>query len=38
MIYLSGIIYPVSGQYEKAVEEATEAIRLNPDSPISYAF
>ena len=34
--FLSGIIYPVSGQYEKAVEEATEAIRLNPDFPISY--
>ena len=35
--FLSGIIHPVSGQYEKAVEEATEAIRLNPDFPISYA-
>ena len=29
--YLSGAIYPVIGQYEKAVEEAREAIRLNPD-------
>ena len=24
------------GQYERAVEEAREAIRLNPDSPVSY--
>jgi len=37
-IYLSGAIYPVIGQYEKAVEEAREAIRLKPDFPISYAF
>lgn len=36
--FLSGIIYPTLGQYEKAVEEAIEAIRLNPDSPISYAI
>ncbi|MGB0036792.1 MAG: protein kinase [Candidatus Acidiferrales bacterium] len=34
--FLGGIIYPVLGQYEKGVEEATEAIRLNPDFPISY--
>ncbi|MGA7624832.1 MAG: serine/threonine-protein kinase, partial [Candidatus Acidiferrales bacterium] len=34
--FLSGIIYPVSGQYEKAVVEATKAIHLNPDFPISY--
>jgi serine/threonine protein kinase/tetratricopeptide (TPR) repeat protein len=37
-VYLSGAIYPVIGQYEKAVEEAREAIRLKPDSPISYTF
>jgi len=37
-VYLSGAIYPVTGQYEQAVEEAREAIRLNPDSPLSYAF
>jgi DNA-binding winged helix-turn-helix (wHTH) protein/tetratricopeptide (TPR) repeat protein len=37
-IYLSGAIYPAIGQYEKAVERATEAIRLNPDNPIPYAF
>ena len=37
-MYLSGAIYPVIGQYEKAVEEAREAVRLNPDNPVSYAF
>jgi tetratricopeptide (TPR) repeat protein len=36
--YLAGAIYPVTGQYEKASEEANEAIALKPDSPISYAF
>jgi serine/threonine protein kinase/tetratricopeptide (TPR) repeat protein len=34
---LAGMILPVIGQYEKAAEEATEAIRLNPDFPIPYA-
>jgi DNA-binding winged helix-turn-helix (wHTH) protein/tetratricopeptide (TPR) repeat protein len=34
--FLSGIIYPVIGQYEKAVEESREAIRLNPDDALSY--
>ena len=34
---LAGAILPVIGQYEKAVQEATEAIRLNPDFPIAYA-
>jgi eukaryotic-like serine/threonine-protein kinase len=37
-VYLSGAIYPVTGQYEKAVEEAREAIRLRPDFPVPYAF
>ncbi len=36
--YLAGAIYPIIGQYEKASEEAREAITLKPDSPISYAF
>jgi eukaryotic-like serine/threonine-protein kinase len=36
--YLSGAIYPVFGQYDKMVDEATEGIRLNPDVPIAYAF
>jgi eukaryotic-like serine/threonine-protein kinase len=34
--FLSGIILPVFGRYEKAVDEATEAIRLNPNFSISY--
>jgi DNA-binding winged helix-turn-helix (wHTH) protein/tetratricopeptide (TPR) repeat protein len=38
LVYLSGAIYPVMGKYEKAVEEAREAVRLNPDDPIAYAF
>jgi eukaryotic-like serine/threonine-protein kinase len=34
---MAGIILPVIGQYERAAEEATEAIRLNPDFPVPYA-
>ena len=34
--FLSGLVYPILGQHEKAVEEATEAIRLNPDFSITY--
>jgi serine/threonine protein kinase/Tfp pilus assembly protein PilF len=34
--YLSGIILPVLGQYERAVGEATKAIRLTSDNPISH--
>jgi serine/threonine protein kinase/Tfp pilus assembly protein PilF len=37
-VYLSGAIYPVIAQYEKAVEEAGEALRLKPDNPVAYAF
>jgi tetratricopeptide (TPR) repeat protein len=37
-VYLSGALYPIQGEYEKAVHEAQEGIRLNPDNPISYAF
>jgi len=33
---LSGAIYPVIGQHEKAVEEGREAGRLNPDFSASY--
>jgi DNA-binding winged helix-turn-helix (wHTH) protein/tetratricopeptide (TPR) repeat protein len=36
--YLAGAIYPSIGQYEKAVEEAREAITLKVDTPITYAF
>ena len=35
---LSGAIYPVTGQYEKAVEEGREAVRLKPDNPIPYVL
>ena len=34
--FLSGIIFPVLGQYEKAVHEGAEAIQLSPDFPVSY--
>jgi len=34
--FLSGIIYPVSGKYEKAVEESKKAIELDPDFAIGY--
>ena len=34
--YLSGPIYTHTGQYEKAVEEGREALRLNPDDPVPY--
>jgi eukaryotic-like serine/threonine-protein kinase len=33
---LAGAILPVIGQYERAVAEGKEAIRLNPDFPIPY--
>jgi eukaryotic-like serine/threonine-protein kinase len=33
---LAGAILPNIGQYEEAVAEATEAIRLNPDFPVPY--
>ncbi len=35
--YLAGAVLAVVGQIERAAEEATEAIRLNPDFPIPYA-
>jgi serine/threonine protein kinase/tetratricopeptide (TPR) repeat protein len=34
---LAGMILPTIGQWDKVIEEATEAIRLNPDFPIPYA-
>jgi serine/threonine protein kinase/TolA-binding protein len=34
--FLSGIIYPPLGEYERAVEEGKEAVRLNPDFPVAY--
>jgi DNA-binding winged helix-turn-helix (wHTH) protein/tetratricopeptide (TPR) repeat protein len=35
--FLAGIIYQFEGQYEKAVEESKEAVRLSPDNPIAYS-
>jgi tetratricopeptide (TPR) repeat protein len=37
-IYLGAAVLPVVGQYERAVEESTEGIRLRPDYTIAYAF
>jgi eukaryotic-like serine/threonine-protein kinase len=34
--FLAGFIYPGLARHEKAVHEAQEAIRLNPDEAISY--
>jgi len=34
--FLAGIIYPVFGKYEEAVEQAGKAIEVDPDFPISY--
>jgi eukaryotic-like serine/threonine-protein kinase len=37
-LFLTGAIYPVIGQYEKAVEEGRETVRMDPNSSISYAL
>jgi hypothetical protein len=37
-MFLTGLIYPALGQYEKGVEGGREAVRLNPDSPIPYSI
>jgi len=37
-VYLGGAVLPIIGQYERAVEESTEGIRLRPDYPFPYAF
>jgi eukaryotic-like serine/threonine-protein kinase len=34
--FLAGFIYPVSGNYEKAVEEAKKMLQLDADMPIVY--
>ena len=36
--HLSGAIYPMTGQWEKGVEEGREAIRLSPDFSPAYAL
>ena len=35
---LAGSIYPVVGQYEKAVAEDKEAIQLDPNAPVGYGL
>ncbi len=37
-VYLSAAIYPALGEYEKAAEQAREAVRLNPESSFTYQF
>jgi tetratricopeptide (TPR) repeat protein len=37
-LYLSAAIYPVTGQYEKGIEQGREAVRLSPNFPPSYAL
>jgi eukaryotic-like serine/threonine-protein kinase len=37
-VYLGAAVLPVVGQYERAVEESTEGIRLRPDFTLAYAF
>jgi eukaryotic-like serine/threonine-protein kinase len=37
-VYLAGAVLPIVGQYERAVEESTEGIRLSPDYPLPYAL
>jgi serine/threonine protein kinase/tetratricopeptide (TPR) repeat protein len=34
--FLSGIIYPVFGQYEKAAEAGREAVGVHPEFPVAY--
>src|SRR6202451_2332662 len=34
--FLAGPIYPTFGQYENAVEESREAVRVSADSPVPY--
>jgi eukaryotic-like serine/threonine-protein kinase len=36
--FLSGIIYPVLGRYEKAVEEGKKALELNGDFALQYSI
>ena len=36
--FLGGIIYPIFGKYEKAVEESKKAIELDPHFPIGYGI
>lgn len=35
---LAGSIYPVIGEFDKSLTQATESIRLMPTMPVTYAF
>jgi eukaryotic-like serine/threonine-protein kinase len=37
-MFLSGLIYPVFGQYEKGLEEGREALRLDPYNTVPYSI
>jgi len=37
-VYLGAAVLPVVGQYERAVDESIEGVRLRPDYPLAYAF
>jgi eukaryotic-like serine/threonine-protein kinase len=37
-LYLAAAVLPVVGQYERALEESSEGVRLRPDFPLAYAF
>jgi eukaryotic-like serine/threonine-protein kinase len=37
-VYLGTAILPVVGQYERALEESSEGVRLRPDFALAYAF
>jgi tetratricopeptide (TPR) repeat protein len=37
-IYLAGAVYPVTGQFEEALQESKESVRLAPDNPVAHAF
>jgi DNA-binding winged helix-turn-helix (wHTH) protein len=35
--FLSGVIYPAFGKYEKAIEEAGKAVEIDPDFALGYS-
>ena len=37
-MYLGAAVLPIVGQYERALEETTEGVRLRPDFPLAYDF
>ncbi len=36
--FLEGSIYPVVGEYDKAIAEGKEALQLNPSAPVAYGL